>query len=529
MSSRTSSPKTAVIIGAGPAGLTAAWELLRQSDIRPVVLEAGTRVGGLSRTENYRGNRLDIGGHRFFSKSERVMAWWLEMLPLQDLAGDPLTLTYQHRQRSLAPGATGPDPAVEDRVMLVRQRRSRIYYLRRFFDYPVSLSLGTVSGLGLARTARIGLSYLHAVLWPRREENTLEDFLVNRFGEELYRTFFQDYTEKVWGVSCREISAEWGAQRIKGLSITKALVHHVRKTLRGARGGIQQQGTETSLIEQFLYPKLGPGQLWEEVASRVGAAGGQILLQTRVEALLHDGGRVTAIRARDATGCEVMLPVDYLISTMPVRDLVLGLEPAAPDPVTEVASGLVYRDFITVGLLVKSLRIRERDGTEVRDNWIYIQEPGVQVGRLQLFHNWSPYLVADPAFKWIGLEYFCTEGDGLWSRSDAALRELAERELVEIGILAPGVVQDAVVVRVPKTYPAYFGTYDRFTVIRDYLDGIANLFLVGRNGMHRYNNQDHSMLTAMAAVENIVCGRTDKANIWSINAEGDYHEEKSGS
>jgi protoporphyrinogen oxidase len=514
-----------VIIGAGPAGLTAALELLRHSAVQPVVLEAGEMVGGIARTESYKGNRIDIGGHRFFSKSDRVMQWWLEIFPLQrreDPAKDFSDLVERTR---LANEGEGPDPDREDAVMPVRNRRSRIYYLRRLFDYPVSLGIGTFSGLGPVRSVRIILSYLRSVLRPEKEEKTLEQFLVNRFGRELYQTFFKEYTEKVWGVSCREIGAEWGAQRIKGLSIRKAVLHYLKRSLGGA-GGVFQKNVETSLIERFLYPKFGPGQLWEEVARRVQAGGGEIRLGTEAGSLIIEGNRVTAVRARDGKGQVACMPADYVISTMPVRDLVLGLDPPAPPAVAEVARGLTYRDFITVGLLVRGLKIREPDGTDVRDNWIYIQEPDVRVGRLQIFNNWSPYLVASAGDRWIGLEYFCSEGDDLWSLPDAELVSLAARELERIDILEPGAALDGVVIRTPKTYPGYFGTYARFGEVRDYLDRIENLFLAGRNGMHRYNNQDHSMLTAMAAVENIVKGRTDKENIWAINAEEDYHEVK---
>jgi len=503
--------RRAAVIGAGPAGLTAALELLERTDIVPVVFEASDALGGLSRTVVHAGNRIDIGGHRFFSKSDRVMDWWLRILPQQ--------------------GTPAPDPATVDAVMLVRSRLSRIYYLRRFFDYPVTLSSRTVRNLGLPRMLRIGFGYARARLFPVRPERSLEDFFVNRFGRELYATFFRDYTEKVWGVPCRDIRPEWGAQRIKGLSITGALVHAARGIF-GRDGSVRQKGVETSLIERFLYPKYGPGQMWEEVARRVVAGGGEIRLGCRCIGMDVADGRVTAVRIEEAaSGRTTAHAADYVISTMPVQELVAGLGGDVPAGVREVAAGLLYRDFVTVGLLLDKLLIRNEtsrpsSGDLIPDNWIYIQEPDVRLGRLQVFNNWSPYLLADPTKVWLGLEYFCNEGDDLWRLDDGAFADLAVAELARIGVIDPADVRDRVVIRMPKTYPAYFGTYDRFREIRDYTDTLANLFLIGRNGMHRYNNQDHSMLTAMAAVDAIAAGSADKSAIWDVNVEGEYHEEK---
>ncbi|MDO9693396.1 MAG: NAD(P)/FAD-dependent oxidoreductase [Candidatus Latescibacteria bacterium] len=503
--------KRAAIIGAGPAGLTAALELLERTDVVPVVFEASDALGGLSRTVVHAGNRIDIGGHRFFSKSDRVMDWWLRILPQQ--------------------GTPAPDPATTDAVMLVRSRLSRIFYLRRFFDYPVTLSLQTVRNLGPARMLRIGLGYARARLLPVRPERNLEDFFINRFGRELYGTFFRDYTEKVWGVPCRAIRPEWGAQRIKGLSITGALIHAARGIF-GRDGSVRQKGVETSLIERFLYPKFGPGQMWEEVARRVVERGGEIHHGSRCVGMDVADGRVTAVRIEDAaSGRTTAHAADYVISTMPVLDLVAGLGGGVPANVREVAAGLRYRDFITVGLLLDRLLIRNETSRPtpdnlIPDNWIYIQEPDVRLGRLQVFNNWSPYLVADPTKAWLGLEYFCNEGDDLWSMDDASFADFAVAELAQIGVIDPADVRDRVVIRMPKTYPAYFGTYDRFGEIRAHLDTLVNLFPIGRNGMHRYNNQDHSMLTAMAAVDAIASGATDKTAIWDVNVEGEYHEEK---
>ena len=372
------------------------------------------------------------------------------------------------------------------------------------------------------------MSYVKAVLLPPRRIDSLEQFFIGRFGGELYRTFFKSYTEKVWGVSCREISAEWGAQRIKGLSITRSVAHFVRQLFR-SKSDIAQKDVETSLIEQFLYPKYGPGQMWEEVAKDVERMGGQVLTEWEVQAVNAANGRMESVTARNAAGETRVFPGDYFFSTMAVKDLMRALRPSPPAEPLAVSEGLVYRDFITVGLLLNSLKVREPGPAKkpIGDNWIYIQEPDVYAGRLQVFNNWSPYLVADPSKVWVGVEYFCFEGDALWTKPDREMAELAAAELDKIGIIDKAEVVDSTVLRMPKTYPAYFGSYARFDEVRRYLDGFENLFLIGRNGMHKYNNQDHSMLTAMIAVDNIAEGRTDKSNIWDVNTEMEYHESKS--
>jgi protoporphyrinogen oxidase len=412
--------------------------------------------------------------------------------------------------------------------MLVRPRVSRILFGGHFFDYPLKPSIKTLSKLGLIKTLKIGGSYGRARLLPVRPEATLEDFLINRFGHELYATFFRDYTEKVWGEPCNRIPAEWGAQRIKGLSIT-ALVKHAVKSILGRSGDIAQKGTETSLIEQFLYPKYGPGQLWEKVAGLVEAQGGKVFYHTRVVGLHHDQERLNSVEVQHADGSSWTISGDYVFSSMPIRDLINGLSPQAPEEVKRIAQGLPYRDFITVGLLLNRLRLGGNvTGRElyasVPDNWIYVQEPEVKVGRIQIFNNWSPYMVADPDTIWIGLEYFVNEGDALWSLPDQEMFQLAVDELVKIRVIDRADVLDHIVIRMPKTYPAYFGTYERFSEIRDYLTQIRNLYPLGRNGMHRYNNQDHSMLTAMTAVDGILSGTDVREALWSINAEQDYHE-----
>jgi protoporphyrinogen oxidase len=520
--------KTAVIIGAGPSGLTAALELLRTTDVKPIILEENDFVGGISRTAVYKGNRMDIGGHRFFSKSDTVMDWWTNILRLQ---GSPSRDDLEiDRKVNLTAG--GPDPEKEDRVMLVRSRLSRILYTRKLFDYPVSLNASTIKNLGLWRMFKIGMSYLKVCILPKRKEVSLEDFMINRFGVELYKTFFRDYTEKVWGIPCDKISADWGAQRIKGLSISKTLLHAFKALLPKKKESIRQKDTETSLIGEFLYPKLGPGELWETVADEIQKLGGELHLNAKVTAFETADKNVTAVRYTE-NGEEKTLAADYFMSTMPVKELVNDL-PNVPEDIRRVANGLVYRDFMTVGLLLDSIDIANpaKPGTPesklkfVADNWIYVQESDVKLGRIQVFNNWSPYLVSDPSKVWIGLEYFVNEGDSMWNMADKDFIDFAVAELEKIHVAKKSAVKDAVLFRVPKTYPAYFGTYKEFDKVQNYVNGIDNLFLMGRNGMHKYNNMDHSMLTAMEAVKCIRENSTDKSAIWNVNAEKEYHEGK---
>ena len=521
--------RTVVIAGAGPAGLTAALEMLRRTDYVPLVFEADTQVGGISKTVNYRGNRMDLGGHRFFSKSDWVMNWWQDILPVRASPEElrSMHLAYQGESRTfVADKCAERDDGC---VMLVRPRLSRIYYRRKFFDYPLKLSLRMLSSLGWLEAALLGASYARGRVLPRDPEVTLEDFFVNRFGYRLYLTFFKDYTEKVWGVPCREISAEWGAQRIKGLSITSALMHALRSAV-GRDSGIAQKGVETSLIERFLYPRLGPGQMWEEVCDRVVAAGGQVHLRHAVVAVDHSGDSIRRVRVRDLESSEERwVSCDAMVSTMPIRQLVEQLRPDDGD-LRRIANGLPYRDFMTAGLVVRGMTAptgpgETRPSETPKDNWIYIQEPDVRLGRLQIFNNWSSDLVAATGTVSLGLEYFCREGDDLWSMQDGHFLDFAARELEKIGLIDRNQVLDGTVVRVPKAYPAYFGEYREIGRVRDYLSTFANLFPVGRNGMHRYNNQDHSMLAAKTAVDSLVSGSRDRTALWSINTEEDYHEE----
>lgn len=491
-------PKKAIIIGAGPAGLTAAYELLN-AGIIPIIFEADSYIGGISKTINYKGNRIDIGGHRFFSKSDEIMNWWLNILPLEN--------------NELIPEKT-------DKIMLLRSRLSRIFFLRKFFDYPVSLSWNTVSNLGLKRILKIISSYIKSRILPKKEKS-LEDFFINRFGYELYSTFFKGYTQKVWGVPCNEIKPEWGKQRIKGLSITKTILNAIKPK----KSDLLEKNQETSLINEFMYPKLGPGFLWETVADIIKSKNGEIYLNEKVVGVNYFDKKINSVSVQNIkTGKIKEYSADYFISSMPVKDLIDSLGSAIPSEIKEISNGLQYRDFITVGLLLNKLKI-STSNNPIKDNWIYIQEKDVKLGRIQIFNNWSPYMVKNSNQIWLGLEYFCNEGDELWNMLDDKFSEFAISELVKIGIIDEEDVLDNVVIRINKAYPAYFGSYDKFSAIKEFTDKFENLYLVGRNGMHRYNNMDHSMMTSIQAVKNIVNKTIIKDNIWEVNLEKIYHEE----
>ena len=512
-----------VIIGAGPAGLTAGLELLRAGHPDVTLLEASDAIGGISRTVNFKGNRIDIGGHRFFSKSDWVMDWWRQVLPVARPSGGSgaAQLAYQGQRRLLGPGEATASEADES-VMLIRNRQSRIYFGGQFFDYPLKPGLDLVRKMGPARCLQFAGSYVAAAARPIRPERTLEDFFINRFGRQLYRQFFKDYTEKVWGVPCRDISADWGAQRIKSLSIGSAVRQAVRKLVTGS-GNAQH----TSLIESFLYPKYGPGQMWEAAAAEFERRGGRLLRGWTVDEIVRRDDRVERVVARDAQGLRQAFEAGHVVSTMPIRELAQALRPAPEAPALEIASGLEYRDFITVGLLYRRMspQVAGR-ARHVGDNWIYIQEPGVKVGRVQVFNNWSPHLVADPDTVWLGLEFFARDDDALWGMDDGALKQLAVREMQQLGLADEAELLDATVLRQPKAYPGYFGAaFQRFDELRRWLDGLANLYLCGRNGMHRYNNQDHSMLSARLAAQAILGGGGGREAIWAVNIDDDYHED----
>jgi len=500
--------KRVVIAGGGPAGLTAASEVIKNADFEASVFEKSDILGGISRTVNYKGNRIDIGGHRFFSKSDEVMSWWLNVLPME---------SQSH-------------PAAKfDEVMLRRSRKSRILWMRKLFDYPLKFSADTFKKLGLTRAFLMGVSYAKAMVFQIKPENNLEEFFINRFGRRLYLRFFKDYTEKVWGVPCNKISADWGAQRVKGFSITKAVLHAVRKMFDRKPKDISQKDVETSLIEEFMYPKFGPGLLWETVGKSVLARGGKIEMQSEVVKINCEAGRVKSLTVKDQDGALKDVECDYFVSSMPIVELVAKLDGIeVPQNVKQICDGLLYRDFITVGLLCSDMNLKSDIDPKkiVEDNWIYIQESDVKVGRLQIFNNWSPYMVADSKLVWMGLEYFCNEGDEIWSMTDDALKVLAEKEMLSCGVIGQNSVKDSVVIRIQKAYPAYFGRYKEFPEVRAFLDKIENLFCVGRNGQHRYNNMDHSMLSAIEAVKNMHSGSTSKDNVWSVNTQEEYHESK---
>lgn len=522
--------KNVVIIGAGPAGLTAAYTLLRESkDFHPVIIEASGFIGGISRTAKYKGNRIDIGGHRFFSKDKDIMKMWTDILPLQGFPSKDDAVLGRTRAFSDNKDA---DPEKTDDVFLLRTRVSRIYYRRRFFDYPISLKPATFINMGFANTVKAGFGYLGSV-FHKLPETSLENFYINRFGKPLYRMFFEDYTEKVWGVHPSNISADWGAQRVKGLSVWKLITSALAKPFRKKDGKV-----ETSLIEEFYYPKYGPGQLWEKLADIDSELGAELLMNREVIRVSEENGTVKGVTVRNTDeassdfGKEEFIPCDYLVSSMPVKDLVSAFG-NAPDEVNRIASELPYRDFITAGLLLDKLELENKTKMDtinniVPDCWIYIQERDVKVGRLQIFNNWSPYMVDDMnKHIWVGMEYFCNEGDEMWNMPPEQFESFAVNELERIGIIKKEHVIDKFSAKVKKAYPAYFGTYKDFGKVREWLDGYKNLFCVGRNGQHRYNNMDHSMLTAVNAAKAIMSGSYGKENVWNVNTEKEYHEEKS--
>ncbi|MBQ3669872.1 MAG: NAD(P)/FAD-dependent oxidoreductase [Treponema sp.] len=512
--------KNVAIIGAGPAGLTAAYELLdKSSEYCVTVFEESGTVGGIARTVNYKGNYMDMGGHRFFTKVPSVNLWWDKMLPKQGaLSYDDLMLG---RKGTLADG--GPDPQKTDKVMLIRHRISRIFFQKKFFDYPISLKIETFRNMGLITTVTVGLSYLKSVLF-KRPEHSLEDFYINRFGKKLYSMFFENYTENLWGRHPSEISADWGAQRVKGLSIKAILRNMIEKTFCKKNRKI-----ETSLIEEFLYPKFGPGQLWEIVSEEIRKKGGNILFNSKVVGIVKNENSISSI-VYSQNGVEQKKDFDIVISSMPLKDLIHAMNDV-PDSVRSISEGLPYRDYMTVGVLLKSLNLVNKTniktlGGGIPDNWVYVHDKNIKMGRFQIYNNWSPYMVKDIENTfWLGLEYFCNEGDSLWSLTDSEFGAFAVDEMIKMGLVSDkNCVADFHVERVKKAYPAYFDTYEHIDKLEDYLNTIRNLYCVGRNGQHRYNNIDHSMCTAFEAVKNIFLGTADKSNIWNVNTEKEYHE-----
>lgn len=516
--------KKVVIIGAGPAGLTAAYELLTKTeDMEVTVLEETDAIGGISKTVNYKGNRMDMGGHRFFSKMPEVNEWWEKMLPVQGSA----SMDDRMLGRASSLEAGGPDPEKTDRVMLKRHRVSRILFDSKFYDYPISMKPETFKNMGLGKTMAVGFSYLAAMLHKKPEDN-LENFYINRFGRKLYEMFFEYYTANLWGRHPREIDASWGAQRVKGISIGAVI-----KDVFGRMSGGKNRKVETSLIEEFKYPKLGPGELWEVTAAEVEKLGGCIIMNAKACGITKNSDHMITSVTYEKDGKQVTLDADYVISSMPVKDLVAGMNDVPAEP-ARIAAGLPYRDYMTLGVLVPKIELQNKTnlktvGNIVPDCWIYVQDRSVKLGRLQIYNNWSPYLVKDLQNTiWLGLEYFVNEGDEYWNMTEEEFGAFAIDEMVKLGIIrSKDDVLDYHMEKVKKAYPAYFDTYDEMDKLVEYLSSIENLYCVGRNGQHRYNNLDHSMATSFEAVKNILSGTKDKSNIWSVNTEKEYHENKS--
>ncbi|MGN0614508.1 MAG: NAD(P)/FAD-dependent oxidoreductase [Porcipelethomonas sp.] len=512
-----------IVIGAGPAGLTAAYELMKRAPgkYNVTVLEETDEIGGISKTVRYKGNRMDMGGHRFFSKMPEVNQWWNEMLPMQGKPSfDDILL-----DRSVPLTKNGPDPESTDRVMLTRHRVSRILFDNKFYDYPVSLKPETIKNFGFFTTMKVGFSYLASVFHKRPETN-LENFYINCFGKKLYSMFFEYYTENLWGRHPSEIDASWGAQRTKGLSIVGIIKDFFGKLFK-----VKNRKVNTSLIEEFKYPKFGPGQLWETTAVEFEKLGGKIIMNACVKKLHKEGNRLTGVTyLRD--GKETVLKGDYVISSMPVKDLVAGMNDV-PKDAARIAAGLPYRDYMTLGVLIPKLNLENKTdmktvGNIVPDCWVYVQDRRVKVGRFQLYNNWSPYLVKDlENTVWIGLEYFVNEGDEFWNMTEEEFSKFGVDEMIKLGLISSrDQVLDTHMEKVKKAYPAYFDTYDEMDKLIEYLNTIENLFCVGRNGQHRYNNMDHSMVTSFETVKNIISGSKNKDNIWNVNTEKEYHEEK---
>lgn len=514
--------KKVVIIGAGPAGLTAGYYLLKSSkDYEVTILESSNQVGGISKTINYDGNRMDLGGHRFFTKDDRVNEIWQELMKVQGTGSyDDIKLDTK-KEFCL----DGPNPEKEDNVFLVRNRVSRIYYKKKFFDYPVNLSFNTIKNLGFIQTMESGFSYLKSTI-VKKDETNLENFYINRFGKKLYNIFFKGYTEKLWGRSPEFIDSSWGSQRVKGISIKEVLKDYFCKVFK-----INNKNKQTSLIESFNYPKYGPGQMYEEMEKQIIKNGGTILKEHEVIKINNKNNKIESVICLN-NNKKKEIKGDIFISSMPIKDLINGMN-SVPKKVNYIATNLPYRDFITIGLILNNLKIKNKTkiktlNNNIPDCWIYVQSTDVKLGRIQVFNNWSPYLVKDiDNTISLGLEYFCNENDEFWNKTNDELLEFATNELIKMGIIeSKDNILNYHVEKVKKAYPAYFDTYKDFNIVKKYLDKYTNLYCIGRNGQHRYNNMDHSMECAITCIDNILNNKKDKSNIWNINAEREYHEKK---
>lgn len=471
----------AIIFGAGPAGLTTAYELIKNSNIKPIIVEKSEFIGGMCFSKKAEGYIMDVGGHRYFTKFDNVKKWWLQFLPLQ----------------------TNPK---QNNVFLYRNRISRIYFLRKLFDYPVSINFQTIKGLGLVRMIRIFFSYVRYKFFKIKPENSAEDFLINTFGKELYETFFKDYTEKLWGVSCKDISSEWGKERIKGISLKETLLSVIKNILCN----------KNKEVDLFLYPKFGPGQIWDEVASQIIKEGGEILLNSEVIKITQNKNKIKSITIKTKKDNKV-ITADYFISSIPIKNLIKMIN-NVPEKIRNISDGLIYRNFRAAGVLVDRMRILDKNSDKMLyDTWVYIQEKDVFMGRMQIYNNWSPYLLKDKNKVWLGFEYFVGDDDKIWNMTSLEFENLAINEADKIGIIDKNDVLMTISHKFEKAYPAYFGTYNKFEDIKKYVDGFDNLYLIGRAGMHKYINIDHVVLSGIAVVKNIVQKMPNKDNIWNID------------
>lgn len=475
--------KKVIIMGAGPAGLAAGLKLSEDPEFEVIIYETENQVGGLSRTLDYKGNKIDIGPHRFFSKSDSITNFWKDI----------------------------------DKNLLTKDRLTRIYFANKFFDYPINLSCKTIFNLGLIKTAKIGISYLKSFLFPIKNEKNLEDFFINRFGKELYQLFFKDYTEKVWGIPCNQIEPEWGVQRIKEISVSKTILHALKKSIYPFKKS--NKNDKTSLVDYFYYPEDGAGEMFKKIASKLKSQGGKIFTEKKIISIKRNNEKIEEVTIQDLNTDKITTEkADYFISSIPVKDLINGIE-NIPDSISEIANNLIYRDLIVLGLQFNKFKNRF-----LYDNWIYLQDKNIQAGRMEIYNNFSLKMLENNDDIWIGLEYFCNENDAMWTKTNEELIDMGIQELAKIGIFDAKDFIDGTSYKIKKAYPAYFGSYNSFGKIRKFVDSLENLFLIGRNGMHRYNNMDHSIMCGFTAAENILKGMTEKQNIWSINLEDEYQE-----